>query len=110
MFHLQTPTMAASFNETELYKVTRVLVAMDLEQDMNYKLTKLVRVQAKFGETLMAYLEMADGEKTKIYLPQAYAKQLTDDDLAKINSDLHDLVLVGPYLHSYKYKLVPREH
>lgn len=98
-----------ALNNHELYVPPRTLKPKDLVEGKPYPLVKMMRVMTKFGGALLAHIMFTQDEKCGIFLPQSYAKALTDEALAEINSKTMDLILVGAHYKTFKYELKERQ-
>lgn len=86
-------------------KPAKLVHSKDLVKGQRYPLRKMLRVDTKYGASILAYITIG-GEKCKVYLPKSYNATISDADLEELNSRRLDLVMVDQHFATFKFEVV----
>lgn len=102
--------MTEKFNEVcpSLVDVYPTVKGSALEVGRRYRLERLEKTQALYGEALLAIFDY-NNVRSKLYMPKAYLNKMEEKDIASINSIPHFLILIEQVVKggasTFKYKL-----
>ena len=74
--------------------VCDVIKVSEMQVGRKYPITRALRIDTKYGESVLLIILEGDGHSVNVFLPKRYAAVLTDDDIDMIKSKRVNLSIV----------------
>ncbi|TLY48876.1 MAG: hypothetical protein E6K54_00070 [Gammaproteobacteria bacterium] len=84
-----------------LARAPQIISVGELNDACGYRIVSVRRTETKFGQAVIADIEMPDGLKKGTCLPSRFNRQFTDDDLVELSNGHYYIRCTGKEGKSY---------